>query len=83
MPSGMLARMARASLRRWPAPPAAEVGARALCTSSVRPGAHHLLVGTYTEHTGYATGHAPGAYLAKLDLATGEMELGTCYENLF
>lgn len=34
-----------------------------------------LIVGTYTEHTGYTTGHAPGAYLVQLNPADGSMSL--------
>ena len=35
----------------------------------------HVVIGTYTIDTGYARGHAPGAYLAALDSATGALSI--------
>lgn len=37
----------------------------------------HLIVGTYSIDTGYATGHAPGAYLVRLDATTGALDLAS------
>ena len=35
----------------------------------------HVVIGTYTIDTGYARGHAPGAYIAALDPATGALSV--------
>lgn len=51
---------------------------RRLAGTSVRATATpHLIVGTYSIDTGYATGHAPGAYLVRLDTTTGALDLAS------
>ena len=64
-------RLAALALR---APRAVSSCGRRRCLATAPP-SPHLIIGTYSIDTGYATGHAPGAYIAALDAATGALTL--------
>jgi hypothetical protein len=66
-------RLAALALR---APRAVSSCGRRRCLATAPPSpSPHLIIGTYSIDTGYATGHAHGAYIAALDAATGALTL--------